>query len=72
MIKAEEIISEKKNKNLTDLEVEYFKENKNPEFKKFTQSINLNDKILMKYTSTLMKKKIAKIVKVLKIVKMKL
>ena len=53
MIKAEEIISEKKNKNLTDLEVEYFKENKNPEFKKFTQSINLNDKILMKYTSSL-------------------
>ena len=43
MIKAEEIINEKKNKNLTDLEVEYFKENKNPEFKKFTQSINLND-----------------------------
>ena len=29
MIKAEEIINEKKNKNLTDLEVEYFKENKN-------------------------------------------
>ena len=53
MIKAEEIINEKKNKNLTDLEVEYFKENKNPEFKKFTQSINLNDKILMKYTSSL-------------------
>ena len=53
MIKSEEIISEKKNKNLTDLEVEYFKENKNPEFKKFTQSINLNDKILMKYTSSL-------------------
>ena len=53
MIKAEDIISEKKNKNLTDLEVEYFKENKNPEFKKFTQSINLNDKILMKYTSSL-------------------
>lgn len=53
MIKAEEIINEKKNKNLTDLEVEYFKENKNPEFKKFTQTINLNDKILMKYTSSL-------------------
>ena len=53
MIKAEEIINEKKNKNLTDLEVEYFKENKNPEFKKFTQSINLNYKILMKYTSSL-------------------
>ena len=53
MIKAEEIINEKKNKNITDLEVEYFKENKNPEFKKFTQSINLNDKILMKYTSSL-------------------
>ena len=53
MIKTEEIINEKKNKNLTDLEVEYFKENKNPEFKKFTQSINLNDKILMKYTSSL-------------------
>ena len=33
MIKAEEIINEKKNKNLTDLEVEYFKENKNPEIK---------------------------------------
>lgn len=53
MIKAEEIINEKKNKNLTDLEVEYFKENKNPEFKEFTQTINLNDKILMKYTSSL-------------------
>ena len=54
MIKAEEIINEKKNKNLTDLEIEYFKANKNPEFKKFTDSINLNDKILMKYTSSLM------------------
>ena len=29
MIKAEEIINEKKNKNLTDLEIEYFKANKN-------------------------------------------
>ena len=28
MIKAEEIINEKKNKNLTDLEIEYFKANK--------------------------------------------
>ena len=36
MIKAEEIINEKKSKNLTDLEIEYFKANKNPEFKKFT------------------------------------
>ena len=54
MIKAEEIINEKKSKNLTDLEIEYFKANKNPEFKKFTDSINLNDKILMKYTSSLM------------------
>ena len=54
MIKAEEIINEKKSKNLTDLEIEYFKVNKNPEFKKFTDSINLNDKILMKYTSSLM------------------
>ena len=54
MIKAEEIINEKKSKNLTDLKIEYFKANKNPEFKKFTDSINLNDKILMKYTSSLM------------------
>ena len=29
MIKAEEIINEKKSKNLTDLEIEYFKANKN-------------------------------------------
>ena len=54
MIKTDEIINEKKSKNLTDLEIEYFKANKNPEFKKFTDSINLNDKILMKYTSSLM------------------
>ena len=42
-----------KNKNITDLEVEYFKENKSENFKKFTSSINLSDKYLMKYTSNL-------------------
>ncbi len=53
MIKAREIISGKIENNIKDLEVQYFKCNKDPEFKKFTNNIKLNDKYLMKYTSSL-------------------
>lgn len=54
MIKTIDVINDKKDKNLSDIEIEYFKCNKNPDFKKFTNSINLSDKELMKYTSSLM------------------
>ncbi len=53
MIGTKEIINSKKSNNLTDIEIEYFKENKDPEFKKFTSSIDLKDEYLMKYTSSL-------------------
>ena len=53
MMKVEKVMDEKLNDNLRDVKLEYFKANKNPEFKKFTDSININDNILMKYTSSL-------------------
>ncbi len=54
MIDTKKVVKDNiKNKNIADLEVEYFKENKNEEFKKFISKIKLNDKYLMKYTSNL-------------------
>ncbi len=53
MMKVEKVMDEKLNDNLRDVKLEYFKTNKNPEFKKFTDSINIKDDILMKYTSSL-------------------
>lgn len=43
----------KNNEHLVDIKLEYFKCNKNPDFQKFTSSINLSDDILMKYTTNL-------------------
>lgn len=54
MEKALDVINkEYKIDNKKDLEVEFFKANKNPEFKKLTDSLNLSDSYLMKYTSKL-------------------
>lgn len=53
MISAKKIINDKNSENLTDIKLEYFKEKKDVEFKKFTDSIDLKDEYLMKYTSSL-------------------
>ena len=53
MVSTKKIISSKSNENLTDIKLEYFKENKDEKFKEFTDSINLKDEYLMKYTYSL-------------------
>ena len=50
MIKAKDYM---KNDNLKDLKVEYFKAQKDEDFKKITDQIDLKDDYLMKYTSLL-------------------
>ena len=47
MIGTKEIVNSKKSNNLTDIEVEYFKENKDENFRNFTNSIDLKDEYLM-------------------------